>query len=60
VRGVGGQFICLGDGAETEPLVLTIGEPKKPEKLLRPAATAAAAFTFPNRPVAPDKPGGFA
>jgi hypothetical protein len=60
VRGVGGQFICLGEGAETEPLVLTIGEPKKPEKLLRPATTAAGAFTFPNRPVAPDKPGGFA
>jgi hypothetical protein len=60
VRGVGGQFICLGEGAETEPLVLTIGEPKKPEKLLRPATSAAGAFTFPNRPVAPDKPGGFA
>ena len=38
----------------------SIGEPKKPEKLLRPATSAAGAFTFPNRPVAPDKPGGFA
>ncbi len=60
VRSVSGQFICLGDGAATEPLVLTIGGQKKPEKLLKPATTAAGAFTFPNRPVRPDKPDGFA
>jgi hypothetical protein len=60
VRGVSGQFICLCEGGQTEPLTLTIGEPKKPENLLRPATAAAGAFTFPNRPVAPDKPGGFA
>jgi len=60
VRGVAGKFVCLGDGTDAAPLVLTIGEPNKPEKLLRPATAAAGAFTFPNRPVAPDKPGGFA
>lgn len=60
VRSVSGQFICLGDGAATEPLVLTIGGQRKPEKLLKPATTAAGAFTFPNRPVRPDKPDGFA
>ena len=53
VRGVGGQFICLGEGGQTEPLTLTIGEPKNPEKLLRPATAAAGAFTFPNRPWPP-------
>lgn len=60
VRTAGGQFICLGEGADTEPLILTVGEPKKQQALLRPATSAAGAFTFPNRPVAPDKPGGFA
>jgi len=59
-RVVGGKFVCLSEGAETEPLILTIDEPKKPEKLLKPATAATGAFTFPNRPVAPDKPGGFA
>jgi hypothetical protein len=60
VHAVGGKFICLGEGTETEPLILTIGEPKKPEKLLKPATALTGAFTFPNRPVAPDRPGGFA
>lgn len=60
VRAVGGTFVCLGEGTETEPLILTIGEPHKPEKLLKPATAATGAFTFPNRPVAPDRPGGFA
>jgi hypothetical protein len=60
VRAVGGKFVCLGEGTETEPLILTIGEPKKPEKLLKPATAATGAFMFPNRPVAPDRPGGFA
>jgi hypothetical protein len=60
VRAVNGKFICIGEGAETEPLILSIGEPRKPEALLRPATAAVGAFTFPNRPVSPDKPGGFA
>jgi hypothetical protein len=46
VRAAGGKFICLGEGTESEPLILTIGEPKKSDKLLRPATSAAGAFTF--------------
>ena len=60
VRSVGGRFICLGEGGETEPVILTIGGPKDSPSLLRPATTAAGAFSFTNRPVAPDRPGGFA
>jgi hypothetical protein len=59
-RRVGAKFICLGEGTEAEPRILTIGESKKPEELLKPATAVTGAFIFPNRPVAPDRPGGFA
>jgi len=61
LEAVGGTFHCLGDGNEVEPFVLVIGaSAKKAENLLRKPAAAAAAFTFPNRGVKPDRPDGFA
>jgi hypothetical protein len=61
LEAVGGTFHCLGDGDEVEPFILEISAPaKKAENLLRKPAAAAAAFTFPNRDVKPDRPDGFA
>ncbi len=61
LESVGGHFHCLGEGDEVDPFVLTINPPaKKAESLLRKPAAAAAAFTFPNRGVKPDRPDGFA
>jgi hypothetical protein len=50
VREAGGKFICLGEGSATEPLILTIGEPKKPDKLLKPATAATGAFSKGSSP----------
>lgn len=69
--GADGSFLCTGEHPTVDapaPLEFSISEQglarvvrktAAPGSLLRPAA-AASAFAFPNKPVVPNKPAGFA
>jgi hypothetical protein len=69
-RLIGGQFQVTMENcspANPQPSVVTIGPSGlsftsgvSGQSLLRSATGAAATFTFPNRPVSPTKPSGFA
>ena len=69
-RQIGGQFQVTMENSppgNPQPSVVSIGpgglnfaSGANGQTLLRAATPASAAFTFPNRPVAPTKPSGFA
>jgi hypothetical protein len=67
LKPVSGKFYCIADGDGDAPYELEIttgganpARGKSSASLLKPATAAVGAFAFPNRPVAPTKPAGFA